>query len=477
MSSSPLYVNCFRVSKIALHGFCTVGPFAGGFCILRNSLCNADSKRPTACAFHTDCRPFLGAYAALKVRRNHPAQCPLVAALCAEGSVHGFLYRCPVGHRADGALFGGDQVGRRIGEPEHLVQILDRQPFQAVIQHKVQDAGTEGIPCTGGLDDAAQGASWLEGVEAAIEGITACRARCHVQKPDVGVLAMEQGRPLGKIFFAGHEQQLVVGDFQDIALAQPPGNLDPGFIQAVPEGLPEVGIEGNQGPCLFGDLNCLPGGGAAGLPGEGKGAKVEDPAVLQQRLVQVGCRQVGVGAGLAIEAEVPVAPRQGLDNGQGGVDLRVKPEGPGVDAGLLDHLGQLLADVDEDMLYIEVDFVPQDAESFGLAFKQSDGGDESKFIYDVASGKLTGSTTNRGEGASAVPGSGLLPLQDGRLTMRVYIDRSLVEGFFNNDKALTLRSYPEDPAAAQGLSVFAEGDVAIERLYVATMGSIYESAS
>lgn len=143
----------------------------------------------------------------------------------------------------------------------------------------------------------------------------------------------------------------------------------------------------------------------------------------------------------------------------------------------LDQANELLADVDEDMLYIEVDFVPQDAESFGLAFKQSDGGDESKFTYDVASGKLTGSTTNRGEGASAVPGSGLLPLQDGRLTMRVYIDRSLVEGFFNNDKALTLRSYPEDPAAAQGLSVFAEGDVAIERLYVATMGSIYESAS
>ena len=143
----------------------------------------------------------------------------------------------------------------------------------------------------------------------------------------------------------------------------------------------------------------------------------------------------------------------------------------------LDQADELLADVDEDMLYIEVDFVPQDAESFGLAFKQSDGGDESKFTYDVASGKLTGSTTNRGEGASAVPGSGLLPLQDGRLTMRVYIDRSLVEGFFNNDKALTLRSYPEDPAAAQGLSVFAEGDVAIERLYVATMGSIYESAS
>ena len=140
----------------------------------------------------------------------------------------------------------------------------------------------------------------------------------------------------------------------------------------------------------------------------------------------------------------------------------------------LAQANELLSEVDEDMLYIEAVFAPQEAESFGLAFKQNDSGDESRFVYNVASGLLTGSTTNRGEGASAVPGSGSLSLQDGRLTMRIYIDRSLVEGFFNGDKALTLRSYPEDPATAQGLSVFAEGEVAVEKLYVAAMGSIYQ---
>lgn len=140
----------------------------------------------------------------------------------------------------------------------------------------------------------------------------------------------------------------------------------------------------------------------------------------------------------------------------------------------LEQANDLLAGIDEDMLYIEATFVPQDAASFGLAFKQSENGDESRFTYDPASGKLTGSTTNRGEGASAVPGSGQLSLQDGRLTMRVYIDRSLVEGFFNGDKALTLRSYPEDPTTAQGLSVFGEGAVTVEKLYVASMGSIYQ---
>lgn len=140
----------------------------------------------------------------------------------------------------------------------------------------------------------------------------------------------------------------------------------------------------------------------------------------------------------------------------------------------LEEANALLADVDEDMLYLEAVFAPQDAASFGLAFKQNGEGDESKFTYDTASGRLTGSTTNRGDGASAMPGSGVLPLKDGKLTMRVYIDRSLVEGFFNGDKALSLRSYPEDPASAQGLSVFAEGGVTLDRLYVASMGSIYE---
>lgn len=140
----------------------------------------------------------------------------------------------------------------------------------------------------------------------------------------------------------------------------------------------------------------------------------------------------------------------------------------------LEQANDMLAGVDEDMLYIEAVFAPQDATSFGLAFKQSGDGDESRFTYNVSSGRLTGSTTNRGEDASAVPGSGQLSLQKGRLTMRVYIDRSLVEGFFNDDKALTLRCYPEDPANAQGLSVFADGAVTLERLYVASMGSIYE---
>lgn len=56
--------------------------------------------------------------------------------------------------------------------------------------------------------------------------------------------------------------------------------------------------------------------------------------------------------------------------------------------------------------------------------------------------------------------------------MDIYVDRSLVEAFFNGDKAITTRAYTLDPNA-QGVSLFAQGGVRILSLRVATMGSIF----
>ena len=57
--------------------------------------------------------------------------------------------------------------------------------------------------------------------------------------------------------------------------------------------------------------------------------------------------------------------------------------------------------------------------------------------------------------------------------MDIYIDRSLVEGFFNEYKAISIRAYVEE-VTSQGINLFAQGDVVIESLYVAAMGSIFE---
>jgi hypothetical protein len=91
----------------------------------------------------------------------------------------------------------------------------------------------------------------------------------------------------------------------------------------------------------------------------------------------------------------------------------------------------------------------------------------------VAGETISGSTENRGEGCKVKTVSGWLPTEDGKLTMDIYVDRSLVEGFFNEYKAISIRAYVEDPTS-QALDIFATGDVTIESLYVATMGSIFD---
>ena len=68
--------------------------------------------------------------------------------------------------------------------------------------------------------------------------------------------------------------------------------------------------------------------------------------------------------------------------------------------------------------------------------------------------------------------SGPLEVRDGKLIMEVYIDRSLVEGFFNDSKSISMRSY--SGFESQGLSLEADGEITVEELYVAEMNSIYK---
>ena len=58
------------------------------------------------------------------------------------------------------------------------------------------------------------------------------------------------------------------------------------------------------------------------------------------------------------------------------------------------------------------------------------------------------------------------------MTMKIYVDRSLIEGYFNDRKSISIRDYGE--YEAQGMQFFGQGDILVERLYVSEMKSIYE---
>lgn len=138
----------------------------------------------------------------------------------------------------------------------------------------------------------------------------------------------------------------------------------------------------------------------------------------------------------------------------------------------LDEANAALEAVSGDLLYIKAVLAPQDQQNFGLTCKAQGRRNHTSFTYYTAKGTMDGFTSNRAKDAKASVVEGEVPLQDGKLTMEIFIDRSLVEGFFNSDKAISVRSYA-DPTA-QGIKLFADGDVQVIELQVSTVSSIYQ---
>lgn len=140
----------------------------------------------------------------------------------------------------------------------------------------------------------------------------------------------------------------------------------------------------------------------------------------------------------------------------------------------VDGANALLAEVDEDMLRIDITFKNVSATAFGINVKSGNSGnDNTVYTYDVSSSTITGATFNAGKTCASATTSGSLALNgDGTLTMQIYIDRSLVEAFFNDAKALSIRSYADFDST--GISVFAQGgEVEVVSLSVSRMQSIY----
>lgn len=139
----------------------------------------------------------------------------------------------------------------------------------------------------------------------------------------------------------------------------------------------------------------------------------------------------------------------------------------------LDAANALLASVDADMYHMVITADVSQAASFGVELKKGGKWDCTTYTFDTAAQTITGRTENKGAGCASNVVSGALPVQDGKLTLDIYVDRSLVEAFFNEYKALSIRSYTDDPAS-HGIDLVADGAVTIESLYVASMGSIFD---
>ena len=163
--------------------------------------------------------------------------------------------------------------------------------------------------------------------------------------------------------------------------------------------------------------------------------------------------------------DVMMSPADALHELEGAV----LAEGTGL---TLEQANQMLSEVSGDLLYLRAAVDMGDSNEITLNVKSNGDRDLTAFIYNAQEGTISGKNPNKTKEAKKPFVSGPLEVRAGKLTMDVYIDRSLVEGFFNDSKSISMRSYSD--FESQGLSLEADGEITVEELYVAEMNSIYK---
>jgi beta-fructofuranosidase len=117
--------------------------------------------------------------------------------------------------------------------------------------------------------------------------------------------------------------------------------------------------------------------------------------------------------------------------------------------------------VSGDALEVHVRFSPRaqaECARFGLRVRCSpDGREHTEIAYDAATQQLGAMSPG---GVAPLPGAVPLTLApDEALTLRVFVDRSVVEAFANDRVCYTARTYPERDDAL-GIHVFCRGGAA-----------------
>lgn len=138
---------------------------------------------------------------------------------------------------------------------------------------------------------------------------------------------------------------------------------------------------------------------------------------------------------------------------------------------ILEEANETLRAVSGDLLYLRLVIDMGSANEVTLNVKSNGGKDLTAFIYNAQEGIISGKNPNKTKEAKKPVVSGPLEIKDGKLKMEVYIDRSLVETFFNDTKSISIRSYAA--FESQGISLEADGEIVVSELYAAEMRSIY----
>lgn len=138
-----------------------------------------------------------------------------------------------------------------------------------------------------------------------------------------------------------------------------------------------------------------------------------------------------------------------------------------------------LSGVQGGMLEIGVSFEQADAVRYGLSLRRTpDGEEETVLYYDREAGALMvnreRTTLDPAERTRGIQGGPLVLAKGEKFRLRVFVDRSLIEGYANGVRSLTTRAYPSR-SDALGLRLWADGEVREASIEVWEMMPAFET--
>lgn len=136
----------------------------------------------------------------------------------------------------------------------------------------------------------------------------------------------------------------------------------------------------------------------------------------------------------------------------------------------------VLQDFVGDMYEIEMVIDAREATKFGIELRRSPNGEETTIMYyDTSDHSLNvdrSKTSLDPDVRSFGLQKGAMPLENGKLSLRIFVDRSLIEAYANERNSLTTRVYPLR-SDATGIKLFSQGDIRIEKLKIWPMSSAF----
>ena len=177
------------------------------------------------------------------------------------------------------------------------------------------------------------------------------------------------------------------------------------------------------------------------------------------------------------EGTLQYGPIEEIENARGEMLFELDEEQRmGLDE--IDALNEELDHIQSDLLEVELSFSNESADEVYFKLRQSeDRRNETIVGYDFVDSEaftniLNSSNLPRGDLSTPISSGPVSVDEDGRITMRIFLDRSLLETYVNNEMSITKRIYP-DLADALGVEIGADGYFTLHSLTIYEMTNVY----